>query len=155
MTETPTLPLDANAIRAILPHRYPFLLVDRVVEMVEGQSIVAIKCISQNEPFFQGHFPQYPVMPGVLQVEALAQTGAILGLMMTENRGKIALLTGADEFKFRRQVVPGDVLTLTVTMERYRRGFGRAKGVATVNGETSCEGVLSFAIAAAGEKKAE
>ncbi len=154
MTASLTLPLDANAIRAILPHRYPFLLVDRVVEMVEGQSIVALKCVTQNEPFFQGHFPNYPVMPGVLQVEALAQTGAILGLSMTENRGKIAFLTGADEFKFRRQVVPGDVLTLTVTMEKYRRGFGRAKGVASVNGETSCEGILSFAIGT-GEKKSE
>ncbi|MCE5231404.1 3-hydroxyacyl-ACP dehydratase FabZ [bacterium] len=144
-----TLPLDVNAIREILPHRYPFLLVDRVIEMVEGQSIVAIKCLSVNEPFFQGHFPQLPVMPGVLQIEALAQAGAILGLSMAENRGKIAYLTGADEFKFRRPVVPGDVLTLTVTMEKYRRGFGRAKGVASVNGETSCEGMLGFAIAAA------
>ncbi|MEN6624910.1 MAG: 3-hydroxyacyl-ACP dehydratase FabZ [Candidatus Sumerlaeia bacterium] len=152
MTEPMKLPLDVMAIREILPHRYPFLLVDRVTEMVEGQSIVAIKCLTVNEPFFQGHFPNYPVMPGVLQIEALAQAGAILGLSMAENRGKIALLTGADEFKFRRAVVPGDVLTLTVTMEKYRRGFGKARGVASVNGETSAEGMLGFAIAAAGEK---
>ncbi len=143
---TLTLPLDANAIRRILPHRYPFLLIDRVLELDE-KNIHAIKCVTQNEPFFAGHFPQLPVMPGVLQVEALAQAGAILGLTIPGNEGRIALLTGADEFKFRRPVVPGDVLTLKVEIEKLRKGYGRARGVASVDGETSAEGILTFMLA--------
>ena len=141
------LPLDATAIRKILPHRFPFLLVDRVVELEPGKSIHALKCLSQDEPFFQGHFPEYPVMPGVLQIEALAQAGAILALVLPENAGRIVLLTCAEEFKFRRPVVPGDVLDLKVEILRYRIGYGKAHGVASVAGEISAEGNLSFALA--------
>jgi 3-hydroxyacyl-[acyl-carrier-protein] dehydratase len=153
MPETPetpatlTLPLDTLAIRKILPHRYPFLLVDRVIELDPGKSIVAYKNLTANEPFFQGHFPDYPVMPGVLQIEALAQTGAILALSMPGNEGKAALLTGVDGFKFRRQVVPGDQLRLEVTVTRYRMGFGKAAARATVDGELTAEGEISFAAA--------
>lgn len=145
--ETMKLPLDALAIREILPHRYPFLLVDRVTEIEPGKSITAYKCVTQNEPFFMGHFPAYPVMPGVLQVEALAQTGAIMALQDPDNAGKIALLTGVENFKFRRQVVPGDVLTLKVEIIRFRKNFGKAHGIASVEGEVTAEGDLSFAIA--------
>lgn len=147
LAQTPTLPMDTLAIRKILPHRFPFLMIDRVVELEPGKSIVAYKNVSANEPFFSGHFPEYPVMPGVLQVEALAQAGAILALSMPENQGKAALLTGVDGFKFRRQVVPGDVLKLEVTVLRYRSGFGRASAKATVDGEVTAEGEIGFAAA--------
>ena len=146
MTLTP--PLDALAIRAILPHRYPFLLIDRVIEIETGKHIVAIKNVTQNEPFFQGHFPDFPVMPGVLQVEALAQTGAIVVLTMPENEGKIVFLTGVDEFKFRRPVMPGDVLTLRAEMDKSGRGFGKARATATGEGEGTAEGIISFAAVA-------
>lgn len=148
-TTTPgyTLPLDTLAIRKILPHRYPFLMVDRVIELDPGKSITAIKNVTANEPFFQGHFPEFPVMPGVLQVEALAQAGAILALLMPENKGKGALLTGVDGFKFRRPVVPGDVLVLKLQVTRYRTGFGKATATATVDGEVTAQGVIGFAAA--------
>jgi 3-hydroxyacyl-[acyl-carrier-protein] dehydratase len=141
------LPLEALAIRKILPHRYPFLLIDRVLAMEPGKTIHAVKCLSQNEPFFEGHFPDYPVMPGVLQIEALAQAGAVSVLSMPENAGRIVLLAGAENFRFRRPVVPGDVLDLKVEITRYRPGFGKAHGVASVAGETSAEGDISFALA--------
>lgn len=147
MSETPKLPMDILEIRKILPHRYPFLLIDRVIELDPGKSITAIKCLSGNEPFFQGHFPDYPVMPGVLQIEALAQTGAIMALQMPGNEGKAAFLTGVDGFKFRRQVVPGDVLKLEVKVARYRSGYGKADAVATVEGEVTAEGQISFMVA--------
>lgn len=150
MTETNIpelkLPLDANAIRAILPHRYPFLLVDRVEELEPGKSIKAIKLVTQNEPYFQGHFPEIPIMPGVLQIEALAQTGAICALTTPEGKGKLMVLAGVDGFKFRRPVVPGDVLTLEVTVNRMRRGYGKASARASVNGEVSAEGTLAFGV---------
>ena len=104
--------MDVKQIQEILPHRYPFLLVDRVLEMEEGKRIVASKAVTMNEYFFQGHFPQEPVMPGVLIMEALAQTGAIAVLSMEQNRGKIAYFGGMNKVKFRNKVVPGDVLTL-------------------------------------------
>lgn len=147
MPKLPPLPLDVVAIRKILPHRYPFLLIDRVVELEPGQLITAIKCLSANEPFFQGHFPAYPVMPGVLQIEALAQAGAIMALTMPVNEGKGALLTGVDGFKIRRPVVPGDVLKLHVKTLRYRSGYGKGQATATVNDEVTAEGELSFLVA--------
>ena len=143
---TPTMPLDALAIRAILPHRYPFLLIDRVLELKPCEKVHAIKNVSQNEPFFQGHFPQFPVMPGVLLIEALAQAGAIGILSMPENQNKIAMLTGVDNAKFRRPVMPGDQVDLKIEVVRYRRGFGKAKSVATVNGELAVEAEISFAV---------
>lgn len=141
------LPMDVLAIRKVLPHRYPFLLIDRVIELEPGKRIVAIKNVTANEPFFQGHFPEFPVMPGVLQIEALAQAGAVLALSMPGNEGKAALLTGVDGFKFRRQVVPGDVLRLEVTVTRYRSGFGKAAAKATVEGDVTAEGEVGFAAA--------
>jgi 3-hydroxyacyl-[acyl-carrier-protein] dehydratase len=139
------LPLGAMAIRAILPHRMPFLMIDRVTELEPLKRIRGFKCVAHNEPFFQGHFPDEPVMPGVLQIEALAQAGAILVLVQEENKGKIVYLAGVDGFKFRRPVVPGDVLQLDVEITRYRKGrFGKAKAVASVAGEVTAEGEISF-----------
>ena len=118
--------MDIKQIQEILPHRYPFLLVDRVLEMEEGKRIVASKAVTMNEYFFQGHFPQEPVMPGVLIMEALAQTGAIAVLSMEENRGKIAYFGGMNKVKFRNKVVPGDVLTLEmeiIKLKSIRRLF--------------------------------
>lgn len=137
-------------ILEILPHRYPFLMIDRIEEVVPGQSAVCYKNISFNEPQFSGHFPENPIMPGVLIAEALAQTGAICLLSALEKRDKLAVLTGIDKAKFRRQVVPGDRLRLEVTIERFRRGFGKAHGQATVDGELAAEMIVSFAMVDSG-----
>jgi beta-hydroxyacyl-ACP dehydratase FabZ len=113
--------MDVEAIKALIPHRYPFLLLDRIVELVPGERIVALKNVTANEPFFQGHFPGYPVMPGVLIVEALAQAGAVMMLKGMENpQNKIPFFAGIDRAKFRRQVVPGDQLRLELTVLRQR-----------------------------------
>ena len=138
--------MDIHKIMSLLPHRYPFLLVDRVVECVPGDHIKAYKNVSFNEPFFQGHFPGAPVMPGVLILEALAQTGGCAILFDEENRGKIALFGGVKKCRFRREVMPGDVLELSceITAVRGEAGFG--KGVAMVDGEIACEAELSFVI---------
>jgi 3-hydroxyacyl-[acyl-carrier-protein] dehydratase len=138
--------LDIKAIEKILPHRYPFLLVDKILEIEEDKRIVGQKNVTINEPFFQGHFPGYPVMPGVLIVEALAQVGAVLVLRKPEFAGKIALFAGIDKLRFRRQVVPGDVLRLEVEVIAFRGPVGKAKALATVDGETACEGEIMFAI---------
>src|SRR5205809_5897 len=124
-------PLDINQIQAILPHRYPFLLIDRIVEFERKKRIVAIKNVTINEPFFAGHFPGYPVMPGVLIVEAMAQVGAVAVLGMPENKGKLAFFAGLDEVRFKRQVVPGDILRIEVTLTRVRSSFGQGTGEAT------------------------
>ena len=152
-TETPTnldidtLPttLSSADIQKIIPHRYPFLLVDKIVEMEWGKRAVGIKNVTANEYFFQGHFPDYPVMPGVLIIEAIAQVGAVAVLGMPENRGKIAFFAGVDEVRFKRQVVPGDTLRLEVTMTRLRGPIGQGIGEATVNGELACRGSFMFA----------
>ena len=138
--------LDIHEIKKVLPHRYPFLLVDRITDMEPGKYAKGIKCVSMNEPFFQGHFPDYPVMPGVLILEALAQTGGCAILFDEENRGKIALFGGVKKCRFRREVMPGDVLELSceITAVRGEAGFG--KGVAMVDGEIACEAELSFVI---------
>lgn len=133
-------------IQKILPHRYPMLLIDKVIEMEEGKRIVAVKNVTANEPFFQGHFPSNPIMPGVLITEALAQTGAVLLLDMEENRGKLGVFTGINNFKFRRQVVPGDTLTLEADLIKYRHGMGKAEVKATVDGELAAGGEISFAV---------
>lgn len=140
------MPLDALAIRKILPHRYPFLLIDRVIAMEPGQTISAIKCITQNEPFFQGHFPGQPIMPGVLQIEAMAQAGAVLLLTHPSFIGKLAVLTGVEEFKFRRQVVPGDVVRIDIYELKTRKVFGKARGRMTIDGDLVCEGLIGFAL---------
>ncbi|MFU8890279.1 MAG: 3-hydroxyacyl-ACP dehydratase FabZ [Anaerosomatales bacterium] len=138
--------LDIDAIKEIIPHRYPFLLLDRIEELVEGERAVGIKNVTANEPFFPGHFPDYPVMPGVLIVEALAQVGAVALLSVDANKGKLALFAGIDKVRFKRQVRPGDTLRLEVTITRSRGAIGFGEAVATVNGETACSGELMFAI---------
>lgn len=143
--------LGPAEIRELIPHRYPFLLVDRIEELEPGVRVVGVKNVTQNEPFFQGHFPDYPVMPGVLIVEAMAQVGAVGVMVNEEYRDKLALFAGIDNVRFRRQVVPGDVLTMEVEIERLKGRIGRGKGRATVNGEKACEADLMFAFADKGE----
>jgi 3-hydroxyacyl-[acyl-carrier-protein] dehydratase len=138
--------LNASEIQAILPHRYPFLLVDRIESIEEGRSAVGIKNVSVNEPFFQGHFPGYPVMPGVLIIEAMAQVGGVAMLKVPDFAGKIAFLAGIDNARFRRQVVPGDQLRIEVEITRLRGVIGKGKAVATVDGEIAAECELTFAI---------
>jgi 3-hydroxyacyl-[acyl-carrier-protein] dehydratase len=146
-TDLDSLPttLSSAEIQQIIPHRYPFLLVDKIIEMEWGKRAVGIKNVTANEYFFQGHFPDYPVMPGVLIIEAIAQVGAVAVLGMPENRGKIAFFAGVDEVRFKRQVVPGDTLRLEVTMTRLRGPIGQGIGEATVDGELACRGSFMFA----------
>jgi 3-hydroxyacyl-[acyl-carrier-protein] dehydratase len=138
--------LNAQQIQEIIPHRFPFLLVDRIIEVEWGRRAVGIKNVSIGEPFFQGHFPGYPVMPGVLIIEALAQVGAVALLGSEEFRGKMALFAGIDNVRFKRQVVPGDTLRLEVEMGKMRRGVGTGTAVATVDGELAARGELMFAV---------
>ncbi len=138
--------LENTDIQSIIPHRYPFLLVDRIEEVAYGERAVGIKSVSVNEPFFQGHFPGYPVMPGVLIVEALAQVGAIVMLGHEDYKGKIALFAGIERVRFRRQVKPGDTLRLEVEVGKIRRSIGKGTGRATVDGELAAEGELMFAL---------
>ncbi|EYE89834.1 3-hydroxyacyl-ACP dehydratase [Fervidicella metallireducens AeB] len=133
-------------IQSILPHRYPFLLVDRIMEIEEGKRAVGIKNVTINEPFFQGHFPGNPIMPGVLIVEAMAQVGAVAILSTEEYKGKLAVFTGIEKMKFRKQVVPGDTLKMEAEMIALKRGIGKAKVCATVDGKIAAEGELMFAI---------
>ena len=138
--------LNVDQIEALLPHRYPFLLVDKLLECTPGQGAKGIKCVTANEPFFQGHFPGCKVMPGVLIIEALAQVGAVAILSVPENRGKLALFGGIKNARFKQQVRPGDVLELEceLTAQRGPVGFGTA--TARVNGRTACRAELTFAL---------
>jgi 3-hydroxyacyl-[acyl-carrier-protein] dehydratase len=156
VTETATVPdsppetattLSVADIERVIPHRWPFLLVDRIVEYEpEAQRIVGIKAVTATEWFFQGHFPGLPVMPGVLQVEALAQTMAVY-VARTEGFGsRMGLFAAIDEVRFKRIVQPGDRLSLEITMEKLGRRMGRGRAVASVDGEVACEGILSFII---------
>jgi 3-hydroxyacyl-[acyl-carrier-protein] dehydratase len=145
-TTTPALPLEAADIMRIIPHRYPFLLVDRIIELEPGRRVVGIKAVTANEPQFTGHFPGRPIMPGVLMVEALAQTAAVAVMTLDEYRGKLGLFAGIDDCRFRRMVVPGDTLRLEVTVEKLRGMFGRVRGVASVDGEVAVEATLSIII---------
>lgn len=138
--------LDSAAIQKILPHRYPFLLVDKIVELIPEKKVVGLKNVTINEPFFQGHFPGFPVMPGVLLVEALAQTGAVAILSKPEHAGKIALFARLDNVRFRRQVVPGDTLRLEVEVLKLRGSIGKAQGKAYVEEELACEAEMMFAL---------
>ncbi|MBA1334041.1 MAG: 3-hydroxyacyl-[acyl-carrier-protein] dehydratase, FabZ form [Firmicutes bacterium] len=138
--------LNNIEIQGIIPHRYPFLLVDTILEIEEGKRAVGIKNVTVNEPFFQGHFPGNPIMPGVLIVEAMAQVGAVAVLSKEEYKGKLALFTGIDRLRIRRQVVPGDQLLLEVEMIAMKRGIGKANAQATVNGQVAVSGELMFAL---------
>lgn len=138
--------MNIEEIKAILPHRYPFLLIDRVIEMEIGKSCHAVKCVSVDEPWAQGHFPNYPVMPGVLLIEAIAQTGAVSILSKEENKGKIAFFSGIKEAKFRREVVPGDKLDIFVEIGRLRKNYGTGSGKIFCDGELCVEAEISFFI---------
>jgi len=137
--------LTCQQIQAILPHRYPFLLVDRIDELEEGKRAVGLKNVTINEEFFNGHFPQYPVMPGVLIVEALAQVSAVIMLTKAGNEGRLGLLAGIDQCRFKKQVKPGDQLRLEVDITSVKGSIGKGKGIATVDGELVCEMELVFA----------
>ena len=138
--------LDSKGIQQIIPHRWPFLLVDKIIDLQPGKGAVGIKNISYGEIFFQGHFPDYPIFPGVLIIEALAQVGAVAVLSMPENKGKIVLFAGVDGFRFRAPVFPGDILRLEVELTKMRASIGKGTAKATVEGKTVTEGELTFAI---------
>jgi 3-hydroxyacyl-[acyl-carrier-protein] dehydratase len=138
--------LNIDQIKELIPHRYPFLLVDKIVELEEGKKAVGIKNVTANEPFFQGHFPDYPLMPGVLIVEAMAQVGAIAMMSIEENKGKLGVFTGIDNVRFRKEVRPGDTLKMEVELIAMRRGIGKAEAKAYVGEDLVCSGNLMFAL---------
>ncbi len=138
--------LNSNQIQEIIPHRYPFHLVDRIDAVEPGKSAVGIKCVSTNEMHFLGHFPEKHVMPGVLIVEALAQVGAVAILMQEEYKGKLVYFAGIKNMRFKRQVIPGDVLELSIEMTRMKGRIGVGEAVARVDGEVAAIGTLTFAI---------
>lgn len=138
--------LDKTYIETILPHRDPFLLLDRVVELVAGEYATAEKDILATDDVFRGHFPGYPVFPGVLQLEALAQTGAVAILSQPETQGKIVLFAGVDNVRFRRPVVPGDTLRLEMRLTERRGRIGKGEGKAFVGTDLACSGTLTFAV---------
>ena len=136
--------MDIKEIMEIIPHRYPFLFVDKILELTPGESAIGIKNVSIDEPFFQGHFPAEPVMPGVLILEAMAQVGAVAVLSLPEMKGKIAYFAGVKEAKFRKKVVPGDTLRMEVKMTSLRSRFGVSEAKAYVGEDLVCEATLSF-----------
>jgi len=138
--------LGIKEIQEIIPHRYPFLLLDKVEELEEGKRVVAYKNVTMNEYFFQGHFPQEPVMPGVLIIEALAQAGAVALLKMEKYQGKIAYFAGINKAKFRNKVVPGDVLKLEVEIVKIKGPAGIGNAIASVDGKTAVEAEVMFFI---------
>lgn len=149
--DQPTLPMDVNAIMKILPHRYPFLLVDRIVELEHGKRCVGIKNVSINEPFFPGHFPGHPVMPGVLIVEAMAQVAGIMAYLASdeETRKKVSYFMAIDSAKFRKPVVPGDQLRIEISTTLNRRGIWGVDGKAFVDGKLVTEASLKATFAPA------
>ena len=145
--ENLTLPYSIEDIQKIVPQRSPFLLIDKITELdIEKGTATGYKAVSYNEPFFAGHFPQQPVMPGVLRIEALAQTGAVAVLSMEQYQGKIAFFAGIENAKFRQKVVPGDLLRLEVEMTTIKRNIGKAKAKAYVEDKLACQCELMFAI---------
>lgn len=137
--------LDTQKIKEIIRHRYPFLLVDKILELEEGKRAVGIKNVTANEEFFNGHFPYYPVMPGVLIVEALAQVSAVVMLTKEGNQGRLGLLVGIDKCRFKQQVKPGDQLRLEIEITRLKGPIGKCTGIATVDGTLVCETEITFA----------
>ena len=157
MTE-PATTMDITEIMSVLPHRYPFLLIDRIIEMERRKRVVAIKNVTVNEPHFTGHFPDFPIMPGVLVIEALAQAGG--ALLLTEytvhdRETKLMVFTGIDDAKFRKPVVPGDQLRLEVTVLNWRTSAVRMRGVATVDGKVAAEATIMCALTTRAPKKPE
>jgi len=152
LTETHNLPnstinFDSQAIMRLLPHRYPFLLVDRIISYVPGTLAVGIKNVTINEPFFQGHFPQRPIMPGVLIVEAMAQVGGIILTQMPEAEGLLSVFAGIDKVRFRRPVVPGDQMIITAELlSLKRKRFAKMQARAEVAGQLACEGEMMFSL---------
>ncbi len=138
--------LDIEAIKEILPHRFPFLLVDRILELEPGKRAVGIKNVTANEPFFQGHFPQRAVMPGVLIIEAMAQVGGVMILSVAEHRGKLAYLGTVDGVKFRRPIVPGDTLVMETELLRIRSNMGKVRCTARVDGQEVAGAEIMFAL---------
>ncbi len=138
--------LTTQEIMAIIPHRYPFLLIDRIVELEPGRRAVGEKLVTIGEPYFQGHFPDFPIMPGVLIIEALAQTACVAALSLPEYQGKIGLFAGIDNARFKRPVRPGDTLRLEISLDKMRRGIGRGTGIATVDGHVVCTAEMLFAL---------
>ena len=130
--------MDIKQIMEIIPHRQPFLLIDRIEELEEGKRVVATKNVTYNEPFFNGHFPQEPVMPGVLQIEAMAQAGAVAIMSQEEYKGKIGYFGGVDKVKFKKKVVPGDVLRIELEIDKMKRNIGVGHGTACVGDEVAC-----------------
>ncbi len=136
--------IEINEIKALLPHRYPFLLVDRVLELIPNQKIVALKNVTANEEFFNGHFPAKPVMPGVLVIESMAQAAGIMMLSKEEHKGKIPYFTGIDNARFRKTVVPGDQLIIEVEVIRVKGSVGKVKAVSKVDNQVAAEAELMF-----------
>jgi len=146
VSEEPVLPLDRAGIEAIIPHREPFLLIDQIVELVPGEHAAGLYHVDPESWYLRGHFPGRPIMPGVLQVEALAQVGAVCGLAAPGFAGKLALFAGIDDVRFKRIVVPGDTLTLECRITRLRGPIGKADATASVAGELACRASLTFAL---------
>jgi 3-hydroxyacyl-[acyl-carrier-protein] dehydratase len=144
--DAPPVALEVRDLLKVLPHRYPFLMVDRVLELEPGKRAVAIKNVSANEPQFTGHFPERPLMPGVLMVEAMAQVGGLILLSMPEYTGKLAVFAGIDNVRFRRMVVPGDQLVISADLLKVRAGIGKVKVEAKVDGRTVTDGELLFSL---------
>jgi len=143
--------LNSNQIQQIIPHRYPFLLIDKIIECIPGERVRGIKCVTANEHFFSGHFPSYHVMPGVLIIEALAQVGVVGLLTKEENKGKAVILVGIKNARFRRPVCPGDTLELSCTLTKQKGPIGVGEVMATVSGEAAVTAELSFVIDGAGK----